>query len=284
MATFKLRYPGWRSKALTFSYDDGVEQDIRLVKIFDQYGIKGTFNINTGCIPETNYIYPPNTIHRRMTEKQIYELFVDSQHEVAIHTLTHPFLDKMPTNMVLNEVLNDRKNIERMWGKLACGMAYPFGTTSDTVVEALKLCGIVYSRTCNTTNSLEFNQNDFLNFSPTCHHNSPQLEDLSNKFINESPNRDPWLLYVWGHSYEFDDNNNWSTIENLCKKTSFKSDIWYVTNIEFFNYVNAYKSLVFSVDGDLVYNPTSTEIFFIEYRTAQKYSIHPGECKRILSQ
>ena len=50
MPTFHLRYPGGLAKAVTFSYDDGVEQDIRLVEIFNKNGIKGTFNINTGSI------------------------------------------------------------------------------------------------------------------------------------------------------------------------------------------------------------------------------------------
>ena len=44
-----MRFPGGLAKALTFSYDDGVEQDIRLVEILDKYGMKGTFNLNSGC-------------------------------------------------------------------------------------------------------------------------------------------------------------------------------------------------------------------------------------------
>ena len=33
-------------KALTFSYDDGVTQDIRLIEIFNKYNLKATFNLN----------------------------------------------------------------------------------------------------------------------------------------------------------------------------------------------------------------------------------------------
>ena len=39
-------YMGYR-KALTFSYDDGIEQDRKLVDIFNHYGMKATFNLNT---------------------------------------------------------------------------------------------------------------------------------------------------------------------------------------------------------------------------------------------
>ena len=36
-----------KMKAITFSYDDGVTQDKRLVDIFNKYGLKATFNINS---------------------------------------------------------------------------------------------------------------------------------------------------------------------------------------------------------------------------------------------
>lgn len=36
-----------KRKTLTFSYDDGVTQERRLVELFDRYGLKATFNINS---------------------------------------------------------------------------------------------------------------------------------------------------------------------------------------------------------------------------------------------
>lgn len=281
MPTFHARYPGGLAKAVTFSYDDGVEQDIRLVEIFDKYGMKGTFNINTGSFTEEGHVYPKGTIHRRMTKKQTYELFANSPHEVAVHTLNHPYLEQLPTNMVLEEVLNDRRNIEEMFGKITRGMAYPFGTTSDTVVEALRMCGIVYSRTTKATHSLELPKEDWLKLPATCHHTAPDLNELADKIINEKPTRAPWMLYVWGHSYEFEDKDNWHVIENICEKLAGKPDIWYATNIEIFEYLNAYNSLIFTNKGDRVYNPTSTEVFFVDSRIQKNYSVKPGETKKL---
>ena len=281
MATFHIRYPGGLAKAVTFSYDDGVEQDIRLVEIFDKNGIKGTFNINTGSFAEEGTVYPKGQVHRRMTKKQTYDLFANSPHEIAVHTLNHPFLEQLPTNMVLNEVLNDRKNIEEMFGKPIRGMAYPFGSTSDEVVNALKACGIVYSRTTKATGSLELQKTDWLRLAATCHHKTPSVEELSDKLINEKPTRAPWLVYVWGHSYEFESDNNWHVIENLCEKIGHKDDIWYATNIEIFDYVTAYNSLIFSVNGDIVHNPTATEVFFTDSRSHKNYSVKPGETKKL---
>ena len=35
-------------KYFTVSYDDGTEQDIRVIALMEKYGIKGTFNISSG--------------------------------------------------------------------------------------------------------------------------------------------------------------------------------------------------------------------------------------------
>ena len=84
-----------KSKVLTFSYDDGVVQDIRLIGILNQYGIKATFNINTG-------LYVPEETQReryygRMKLSEAKEIYTDSGHEVAVHALTHPFLETLKT-------------------------------------------------------------------------------------------------------------------------------------------------------------------------------------------
>lgn len=44
------RYPGGVMKALTLSYDDGVVHDRRLVEICNRYGLRGTFNLNSGTL------------------------------------------------------------------------------------------------------------------------------------------------------------------------------------------------------------------------------------------
>ena len=43
-----------KKKAITFSFDDGVEQDVRTIEILDKYGLKGTFNLNSGRIDQTH--------------------------------------------------------------------------------------------------------------------------------------------------------------------------------------------------------------------------------------
>lgn len=272
-----MRFPGGKAKALTLSYDDAVEQDIKLMSILNKHGLKCTFNINTGLFAEEGHIYPQGHIHRRMTEKEAVKLYKDSGHEVAVHALTHPFLEQLPANIAIKEIMEDRENIERLFGKITRGMAYPFGTYSDELVNILKTCGIAYARTVVSTESFDI-PTDWLRLPATCHHDNPRLPELTDKFINEKPNRSPWLFYLWGHSYEFEANNNWHVIEDFAEKISGKDDIWYATNIEIYDYIQAYKQLIFSMDETMVYNPTSTIIYF--ELNGQIYSIQAGETLR----
>jgi len=278
MGFLSMRFPGGKAKALTLSYDDAVQQDVRLMTILNKYGLKCTFNINTGLFAEEGHEYSKGQIHRRMTEKEAVSLYKDSGHEVAVHALTHPFLEQLPANLVIKEIMEDRKNIERLFGKIARGMAYPFGTYNDEVVSILKSCGIAYARTVHSTESFSI-PTDWLRLPATCHHNNPKLPELTDKFINEKPFGSPWLFYLWGHSYEFEADNNWELIEDFAKKVSNREDIWYATNIEIYDYVQAYNQLIFSMDESMVYNPSAFVIYFIFNR--QMYSIQPGETLRL---
>lgn len=261
MASIFLRFPKGRSKALTLSYDDGVDQDRRLIETINKYGIKGTFNLNSGLYAAEGTVYLKGEIHRRMTEKQITETLKNTGHEVAVHSLTHPFLEQLPIPMVVNEIIRDRENLETQFGTIVRGMAYPFGTMSENVIEALNICGIVYSRTVVSTNDFRIPK-DWMQLTATCHHNSPELQKLAKKFIEDKVTQTPYLFYLWGHSYEFEANNNWSVIEDFARYVGNRDDIWYATNIEIYDYIDAYNRLVFSVDAKRVKNPSSRKVWF----------------------
>ena len=274
MPTIHMRYPGGLAKAVTFSYDDAVEQDVRLIEILDKYGLHGTFNVNTGLFAPEGKVYPAGQVHRRMTEAESLAAYSGGRHEVAVHGVTHPFLEQLSVPNATWEIVADKQRIEDLFGTVCRGMAYPFGTTSDAVVGVLETAGILYARTVAPSNSLEFPLGNWLRLNPTCHHNSAQLMPLAQKLVNDKPRRRPWLLYVWGHAYEFESDNNWNVIEEFASFVSGKEDIWYATNREIFEYAEAFNSLIFSSRGDRVYNPTCRELFFFKERL---YSVKPGE-------
>ena len=250
-----------KSKVLTLSYDDGVVQDIRLIKILDKYGIKGTFNINSG-------LYLPEDAKRekfygRMKLSEATELYKNSNHEIAVHAFKHTFLEKLKADEILTEILEDRREIEKHYGTLARGMAYPYGTYNDEVIDCLKKCGICYSRTVKSTENFKFPDN-WLELHPTCHHNNSKLMELATKFVegNSRYVSDNWLFYLWGHSYEFDNNDNWEVIENFAEYIGGRDDIWYATNIEIYDYIKAYENLQTSIDKRIIYNPSSIDVWF----------------------
>ena len=278
MAQVFMRFPGGKQRALTFSYDDGVEQDVRLIEIFRKYGLKATFNLNSGLYAPEGTVYPEGQVHRRMTESQVSELYRGDDIEVAVHGYTHPWLDHMPMNMCTKDLMDAREKLESQFGTLVRGMAYPFGTYSDDVVASMRSVGIVYSRTVQSTH--DFNMPaDWMRLPATCHHNDPELMKLAHRFVEESSWGRPWMFYLWGHSYEFEGNNNWEVIEEFAEFMSGRDDIWYATNIEIYDYQAAFKQLLFSMDGKIVTNPTAYELWF--FLNGEEYSIKPGETKKI---
>lgn len=274
MGSMFMRFPGGKAKALTLSYDDGVEQDIRLIEIMKKHGLKGTFNINSGLYAAEGTVYKEGHIHRRMTKKMVEAVYQNSGMEVAVHGLTHPFLEQLPAALCTKEILQDRENLEEQFGGLVRGMAYPFGTYNDDVVETLRRCGIVYSRTVISTRKFDI-PTDWLRLPATCHHNDPQLMELAHRLTEGEFNRAPALFYLWGHSYEFEKDDNWNVIEEFAEYIGNRADIWYATNIEVYDYVEAYRQLGCSASGDRFYNPTSTEIYFTYNNKA--YSVKGGE-------
>ena len=217
-------------KALTFSYDDGIEQDRKLVEIFNKYGMKATFNLNTGIqTPESNFEIEGVYINR-MKQEGLEELY--RGHEIATHGLTHAAPTGMTKEQLDKEFLTDMSNIERIYGTYPVGMAYAYGCVDDEVVKYLKSIGIKYGRTVEASHSFEIPKEP-LKLKATCHHDDDMLFELAEKFLKAEPKENEQMLfYVWGHSYEFDVNNNWDRIEEFCKMMSGKADIFYCTNRE----------------------------------------------------
>ena len=218
-------------KAVTFSYDDGVEQDERLVRMFRRYGVKATFNLNSGIMTRANF-WERNgvTIHRMNAARlpEIYEGF-----EIAVHTLTHPDLTKLDEETVCNEICLDRDNLERLFGRKIVGFAYPYGTWNENIVRILKEEGFRYARGVDATGGDCPLDQDMMILHPSAHHNFEGLMELARDFASATPDpARPRLLYIWGHSYEFDTDRNWERMEELLRILSNREDIYYGTNAE----------------------------------------------------
>lgn len=278
MANLYMRFPKGKVKAVTLSYDDGVDTDIRLINIMQQNGLKGTFNINSGLYAEEGTVYPKGVFHRRMTRQQAMQLYSGSGMEIAVHTCTHPYLEELPESLCTDEILQDRKNLERDFGGIIRGMAYPYGTYDQNVLRSVQQCGIAYARTVQSTHEFGIPEN-WLTLHPTCHHTEPELFSLCESFLQNDRGMKPLLFYLWGHSYEFERDDNWPVFEKFAQQMGNRPDIWYATNMEVYEYVTAYRQLVFAADASQVMNPTARTLYL---QCGQKiHEIEPGKTVRL---
>lgn len=225
-------------KFITFSFDDNVIDDIRLVGILNKYGLKGTFNLNSGHLSGvTTWRYRDLKDVSHLSYCEYPDLY--NGHEVACHTYRHPHLENLNRITAHNEVWLDKKILECLYGYKIRGMAYPFGTYNDEVLEVLRDNEIEYSRTVKSTYEFGLPEEPLL-WNPTCHFRDERVMELAKEFVNASSEED-MLLYIWGHSYEVVTEEDWKAFEDLCALLSGREDICYCTNIEVIDYMKEKK-------------------------------------------
>ena len=242
-------FPGGKRKAFTVSYDDGWPQDRRLIGLMNKYGIKGTFNLNSGEKLFTNIDNP----------KELYK-----GHEIAVHTLSHAYLNRVAPQTATYEVMKDRENLEKVFGGAVRGLAYPHSAFDDETIQILKNCGIKYARTvqCNPNFGLP---TDWYRWNPSCTDLDPKLLYICDKFLDlEILFNQSYVFSIYGHAHFLDDEEGrWERVETLYQKISECDDIWCATNIEICDYLSAFKQLVMSADCKYIYNPTKTDLSLI---------------------
>lgn len=219
-----------KKKAVTFSYDDGVEQDRRLVELLNAYGVKATFNLNSGIQTGASSFVEGKSgiVVKRMNQQGLKELY--SGHEIAGHGLTHANPLECDEETLYNEVLADKRNLEQFFEQKVVGYAYPYGCCHELSVKVLTDCGIRYARTVESTAAFGL-QDDLLHFKPCYHHNDERIFDGIEQFLAAKTD-EPSLLYIWGHSYEFAADQNWDRMEKILKQLAGHSDIFYGTNAQ----------------------------------------------------
>lgn len=241
------RFPGGLRRVLTFSFDDGWDCDQRLIDLMDKYGLKGTFHLN-------GFNYVSKTEEELNAVRERYK-----NHEIACHTFSHGWPARMPFSSLVTEIMKDREILEKIAGYPVTGMSYPSGSFNNGVTEVMRACGIEYSRTVNGNGDFGLPE-DFLKWHPTCHFKGAVsatdwfLKGLDSEW--EKP-----VFYIWGHSHELRDEEDWSKIENLFDRLHGNNKIWYATNMEIYNYVKAQKMLKVSVDEKTFTNPSGIDVW-----------------------
>ncbi len=258
----EMLFPEGKSKAIILSFDDGTISDRRLVQLMNEYVLKGTFHLNSNKLDTKGYL----------TKEEIKSLFLG--HEVSVHSANHPGLSGMSKIDIINEVIEDRKELEKLTGNTIRGMAYPFGSYDNLVVETISDLGIEYARTVADTYNFSIPKN-FLMWHPSIHQFGkaffkPNDEANDKKELNSFYSLvydflkadSIALLDVWGHSWENNgDGNRWVEMEKFFKLISRNNDIFYTTQIYLVDYINACKNLKFSVNKTMIENHSAIDVY-----------------------
>ena len=223
-------------KILTFSYDDGVTQDIRLISLLNKYGMKATFNLNSGLLGKDGSLVREGVRvdHIKIKPQDVRHVYAG--HEVAAHTLTHPFLPTlMDDREVVRQVEEDRQALSALCGYEVVGFAYPGGginhdkRVADIIRENT---GVRYCRHTDSSHSFAV-QTDLFEFAPTVYHHAEwdKMFALGERFL-QTKTTETQIFYVWGHAYEFDIHNTWDKFERFLQMMAGAPDITYATNKE----------------------------------------------------
>lgn len=239
-------------KYVTFSFDDGLIQDRRVVALMREYGLKGTFNLNAGLFGAAGEVKGIGTFafqdlprgtphiplftyvpHDRLSGTEVLRLY-DGM-EIADHGYCHEFLARLPTDQMHRSIDSNITALETLTGRKIVGHAYPNGMAARQVSAYLKEKGVIYARTAISSGCFAFPQDPW-NYHPSGKIAEKKAIVLIRRFRQMQTEED-LLLYLWGHSYEFDygtEYHNWDYLKRVFEAASQCTDCIFCTNAEAF--------------------------------------------------
>ncbi len=254
--TVKKLYPNGKPKAFGVTFDDGVTQDIRFVGLLDQYGLKGTFNLNSQLMREEfAWTHQNGTVIRRLPPSAAQALY--RGHEVASHSLTHPHLDKLPEAEIMQELLTDKENLQQLFEMPVRGFALPFHGYSERIRQCVKTCGFAYCRT--SEESLSYAPiKDYYGWNGSIFHSFDMLKDFVEGFLETD--KELALCLITGHSYDLDVYDRWEQIKSVFRLISRRSDVLPMTSIEIVDYLKAMEQA--EISRSFIINHSSLPLWF----------------------
>lgn len=270
----KFLWPDGKRLALTSCWDDGTIYDRRLVEIFNHYELKASFNL---CSGKFNLSADQSGWKSFIRADEVATMY--QGHEVCSHTVNHPRVWSVPVDQLRWEILEDRCRLEALVGYPVRGFVIPYGweTGYDWMMGFLRNCGFKYMR--HTASIPEFEHPaDFMDWHPTAHC-SADLPTLWASMLQRSLDQPGLLFYLWGHSYEFEDDLGWQGIELFAKLTSETRGVYNATKGEIYDYVTAWRALEWSLDGTHVRNNSALPLWFL--RNEKAIRIANGQLLRL---
>ena len=249
-------YPQGKTKAFNITYDDGILQDVRFVELLNKFGLKGTFNLNSQLMEEEfEWVHPNGMTVKRLSKAAVRHLY--DGHEVAAHTLTHPFLNDMTHEQLLWEIGEDKRRLEELFGREVAGFGVPFDYYDTKIAECVKKCGFEYGRNSELTHDYSPWQDPYF-WRCGIFHLEPQLDAFVNGFFQTD--EELALCQIVGHSYDLDAEGLWSKLENILARMAADPEVCAMTHLELVRYLASMKKA--AVGEEFIENRSKDALWF----------------------
>ena len=216
-------------KIFLISFDDGTVWDSRFVTLLNKYGMKATFNLNSG-LEDFVWHYEDRFPIRRQILSETVEQY--RGHEVASHSLHHHWLNSLTPPQLSREVGEDCETLKRIFGLQEIGFGVPFTACGEREVAIIKKY-VRYIRLSEFSDSFAL-PSDPYHIPIHGLYNQPDIRQRIAAFAESAL---PVSLFVMaGHSYELEALDHWGYMEELLQYVqSFGFTV--MTTMDF---VNAY--------------------------------------------
>lgn len=114
---------------MSFTFDDGLANQMVAQQLLKKYGMAGTFYINSGFIGLPGY----------MTRADLQTLKANG-HEIGGHTVSHQSLITLPPGEANRQICQDRNTL-LSWGYSVTSLAYPFADFNASTKTIAQQCG-----------------------------------------------------------------------------------------------------------------------------------------------
>jgi len=196
------------AKYFLLSFDDGTIYDRRFVELLNRYGMKGTFNLNSG-LEDFVWYYEDRFPVRRQILSDVGDLY--RGHEIASHSLHHHWLNTLTPPQISREIGEDCENLKNCFGLKEIGFGVPFTACSEREIRIIRKY-VRYIRLSEFAESFALPKDPY-HIPIHALYNDADVREKLNRFA-ESDLEDG-LFVMAGHSYELEVLEHWEYMERL---------------------------------------------------------------------
>ena len=233
-------------KFFAWSFDDGLEQDKKIIEILKEYGLGATFHLNSGLFGDKTWegrignlgmtekpaaSFDPNARHLlpyvphfRIPADEAAQVYAGF--EIASHTCHHVNLAKCAEDERRAEIAEDVKALSETFGQTVTGFAYPYGVGAKQSRAARRAAGVRYARLATSKPGFRF-PDDPLQMPLSCWHISAKTFDRLDAFFRMESEEDLFFL-MFAHGYEFDfgtKESSWDKFRRICEAVASRDDV-----------------------------------------------------------